>query len=282
MMSPRHTDMMSRAVTNDLAHHSDLKPPGGGWGPGRVVSAPRCSRVPSPNLAILSSSAAQRYRQSRGAREVARPVAKSCQGKKLGGDAPTSLNSCSEPCQRRGMTNPHPDQSPTAASSLRRVTLMLVVLMGVLIAVSAAGAWGLWALIRQSLRWYLNDALVRFDAGFSYADGFWYVAGLWCGLVMMLTSTVILAAESWVPRWGWKEGVIEQVRGFCWVLIMVACLSTLAVWESGVLGVTLDGNHPWDWFALVEWPACIIVIAQYVRRIIRARHRMRGDSGLRT
>jgi hypothetical protein len=27
MMSPRHTDMMSRTVTNDLAHHSDLKPP---------------------------------------------------------------------------------------------------------------------------------------------------------------------------------------------------------------------------------------------------------------
>jgi hypothetical protein len=27
MMSPRDTDMMSRTVTKDLAHHSDLKPP---------------------------------------------------------------------------------------------------------------------------------------------------------------------------------------------------------------------------------------------------------------
>jgi hypothetical protein len=26
MMSPRHTEMMSPAVTNDLAHHSDSKP----------------------------------------------------------------------------------------------------------------------------------------------------------------------------------------------------------------------------------------------------------------
>jgi hypothetical protein len=110
--------------------------------------------------------------------------------------------------------------------------------------------------------------------------GFWNVAALWCALVVMLTSTVMFAAVSSGPSWGWREAVIEQVHGLCLVLLMVACLSALAVLESGALGVSFDG-HPSDWLGLVERPAGVIAFAGGVRLIVRGRRRMRADSAPR-
>jgi hypothetical protein len=163
------------------------------------------------------------------------------------------------PCRRWRMTNTHPDQSPTGSSprwGALVVDLVLMALLTVVVAVltvvSAVGALS-----------------ALFDAGF------WYVAGLLCGIVAMLTSTVMFAAEL-LGRWGWKEVVIEQVRGLCVVLTMVAALSALAILESGAIGHVLDGDDPWNWFGLVAWPAGILVIAQGVRRIIRARRRTPG------
>jgi hypothetical protein len=133
------------------------------------------------------------------------------------------------------------------------LVLMAVLIVAVAVLTVVSAVWG--------------SAL--FDAGF------WYVAGMLCAIVAMLTSTVMFAAEL-LGRWGWKEAVIEQVRGLCVVLTMVAALSALAILESGAIGHMLDGDHRWDWFGLVAWPAGILVIAQGVRRIIRARRRMRG------
>jgi hypothetical protein len=160
------------------------------------------------------------------------------------------------------MTNTHPDQSPTASRPRWGILMLVVdlVLMAVLTVVVAVltvvGA--VWA----------SDLSALFDAGF------WYVAGMLCGIVAMLTSTVMFAAGL-LGRWGWKEAVIEQVRGLCVVLTMVAALSALAILESGAIGHMLE--RPWDWLGLLAWPAGILVIAQGVRRIIRARHRTRGE-----
>jgi hypothetical protein len=192
--------------------------------------------------------------------------------KKTWGGMPDFLNSSYTACQRCGMTNAH-DHSPIASGrrwGTAKLVVTFVLLLRDLVEMFAAIAFAVLIVCSAVVIWAVSDM------------GFWHVAGLCCVIVVALTSILMVAAESLKLRWGWREAVVEQVRGLCVVVLMVACLSALANLESGALGVSLTGDHPWDWLGLVELPAGIIGIALAVRLITRGRSRMRGNSAERT
>jgi hypothetical protein len=150
------------------------------------------------------------------------------------------------------MTNTHPDQSPTISNRWRTPLLVFSTAMtAVLTIVSAALAWA-W-----------SDA------------GWWSVAALWCVFVAELTITVIFAAELFGPRWGWSEAVIEQTRGLCGILAVVAALSALGFMNPDLWDWTK--MYAWGWLGVFDWAVSIIGIALGIRTIIRARQRMRAN-----
>jgi hypothetical protein len=86
---------------------------------------------------------------------------------------------------------------------------------------------------------------------------------LWSVFAAALSATFAFANELLGRASIWSEAVVEQVRGLCLVLMAVSALSPIAI------------TYPDQWGGLV----IIIAGALGVWVIIRARRRMRGDSG---
>jgi len=133
-----------------------------------------------------------------------------------------------------------------------------------------------FSLIQTSVTTNVSAVLAR-----AWSDvGLWSVAALWCVFVLALSSTVMLAAELLGRRWSWNAAVVEQVRGFCVVVMVVSALSYLGTMNPGPWGRTKMNAS--DWLGLVDWAVLIIAGALGVRLFIRARRRIRGDGAART
>ena len=66
-------------------------------------------------------------------------------------------------------------------------------------------------------------------------------------------------------------------------MLVVAFVLTAVVTVAAALSfLAIINPDTWGWLGLVDWAVGIIVIALAVRLIIRARRRMRGESGART
>jgi hypothetical protein len=178
------------------------------------------------------------------------------------------------------MTNPHPDQSPTASSRrwLAGGTPIWLVVSLVLTACFEVAAW-------FNAQWWLGFVLMMMMTVMLAAELLEQRSKWWFGFVGiltiavmfaagMLTIAVILAAilaAGWLgQRWGWTQAVIQQARRTGLVLLIVVTLSVQAItgreWNGPEVG-------------LLAWG--LIVVALGVRRIIWAR-RQTGDSGTLT